>query len=124
MAKPPNPAPIAVLVVSNLTPKVGEVVTFDPTQSHDPNGPLKMMDLHFGDDLLRVPVEVREYAWASPGEKAVELVVYDEQNKPHNTVQTVTVQGEPVPGPVPGIPPTITEQPQGVTVPWGQQALV
>src|SRR5262245_50787517 len=118
MAKP-NQAPKAVLIISNLTPQIGEAVTVDPTQSIDPDGQIRAMDLFFGDELRRVPLAVQHYAWTTAGEKNVELIVYDQQGKTNNAVMTVIVQAAPVEQ-----SPTITQQPVGVTVQWGEQAQV
>lgn len=95
---PPVPSsvsgsPVAVLAASATTATVGQLLTFDASQSQATGG-ASIVDYYwdFGDNLLNEEKGVdASHAWAAPGTYTVVLGVVDSQGRIGSTFKTIVV---------------------------------
>jgi len=93
-----NPAPTAVMMVSNDTVEVGVNITFSATGSYDNPSDIPTLIFYwdFGDDTTGAGIEVF-HSYASPGEYMVTLEVKDDDGS-FSTAQAVVNVTGPEPG--------------------------
>ncbi len=85
---PPNLAPVATILASTLTPWTGQSVTFDGTDSYDPDGSIVLYEWSFGDGYGAAGHTV-PHAFRSAGTYSVTLTVTD--NRYTKTATTVSI---------------------------------
>jgi len=88
----PNQAPTAVASATPDTPRNGEVVTFDGSDSFDPDGEIASWAWDFGDGTTGEG-EVTTHAYDRPGRYTVTLTVTDDEGATDSTTLVVQVRG-------------------------------
>jgi len=85
--------PDAEIVYYPEHPKVGEVVTFDASQSSSPKG-IITYNWYFSDDKSTAQGVKVQHVFTKPGNHTVVLTVYDSDYIPDTEIVTVNVSGE------------------------------
>ena len=85
-----NQAPVAVINASTTNAEVGESITFDGSQSSDPDGEIVAYLWNFGDGVEGIN-ETETYAYSAPGLYSVTLSVTDENGAVGQTTTPVNV---------------------------------
>jgi len=100
-----NLAPVASMFASATTVYRGDTVTFDASQSHDPDGNVTGLHFDFGDGtdtgwLIPGQNMIREHVYGTTGEFTASLKVKDDKNlESGNSMEiTITVSEPPLPG--------------------------
>ena len=87
-----NHPPVAVLTASATQARVGEAITFDASQSYDPDNDELTYLWDFGDGTTS-DSEVVEHYYSTPGEYLITLTVSDGEYNDSDSV-TVTITGQ------------------------------
>jgi len=95
----PNLPPIARGTISKSQATVNETLTFDASQSSDPDGQITQYRWEFGDGSSSNQ-SVTTHAYAQPGTFAVKLTVTDNQGATGQVQGQVTVTGQPNQSPI------------------------
>jgi len=103
----PNEAPSAAFTPSSGQPSVGESVTFDASESSDPDGSIASYTWSIDGPKAGTGATI-EHVFDSTGTHTVQLRVTDETGSIAKTQQTVTVQGVP-PNAALDLPATVDE---------------
>jgi len=85
----PKP-PIAVFFYTPLEPKVGDEITFDASQSYDPDGEIEEYEWDFGDGSRAKGVLVR-HSYSESGTFTVKLTIFDNNGKKNESIQTINI---------------------------------
>ena len=84
--------PIATFTYSPQNPVVGEIITFDASDSSDPDGTIAKYNWDFGDEnVTTVTNPIIYHAYASSENYTVTLTVKDDQGLTHKTETVLTV---------------------------------
>lgn len=83
--------PIARFNTSSQSVGVGETVSFDASESNDPDGQIDQYRWDFGDGTTRTTGETIQHAYDSPDEYKVRLTVTDIDGNTDSTVARVSV---------------------------------
>jgi len=89
-ARKPNQPPVAAFAHHPFEPETGEAITFDASDSEDPDGTLDQYWWDFGDGTL-ASGESAAHAFAEPGDHAVTLIVSDDDGATAERTQLVHV---------------------------------
>jgi PKD repeat protein len=83
--------PVASFTASPTTVYLGEVITFDATDSFDPDGYITSYFWDFGDGTNATDVILVSHNYTDNGDYVVTLTVTDNDNKTDSVIHTVTV---------------------------------
>jgi PKD repeat protein len=86
----PTQPPTVTFTHSPMSPKEGQVVSFDASGSTDPDGNITAYDWHFGDGVTGTGKTIT-HQYASADSYSVVLTVTDSEGLIHQTVKTITV---------------------------------
>jgi PKD repeat protein len=86
----PTQPPIVTFTYSPMSPKEGQVVSFDASGSIDPDGNITAYNWHFGDGVTGTGKTIT-HQYDSADSYTVELTVTDDEGLIHQTVKTITV---------------------------------
>ncbi|MEW6216764.1 MAG: PKD domain-containing protein, partial [Candidatus Bipolaricaulota bacterium] len=86
----PNQPPVAQFAFSPASPTVSQMVTFDGSGSHDPDGSIQSYAWQFGDGATGIGSSAT-HTYSSVGSYTVQLRVTDNQGATGTTTQTVSV---------------------------------
>jgi len=89
-----NRSPVAIFTESAETVYTGETVTFNASDSHDPDGTIVGYFWDFGDDTNATGMTVT-HAYAEDGSYTVTLTVTDDDGATDTTTATTTVSNRP-----------------------------
>lgn len=89
-------APVALFTYSPTAPEVGQIVRYDASASHDPDGTIVEYQWDFGDGGTATTAIV-EHAYSSPGSYTVTLRVVDDGSQVGQTSQVLQVRPPPPP---------------------------
>jgi len=88
----PNQAPVASFTYSPADPYAQEIITFDASASHDPDGSIVSYKWDFGDGYVKtVTTSIITHAYVDCGNYTVTLTVTDNEGLASSTSQTITV---------------------------------
>jgi len=87
---PENQPPVANFTFNPANPVVNETVTFNASDSYDPDGTIANYEWEFGDGDTGTG-EVTTHAYSSPGDYTVNLTVTDDDGTTNTTSKVVTV---------------------------------
>lgn len=85
-----NKLPQAKIMASDITGKVGQMLSFDGSGSTDPDGTIQQFTWDFGDGQA-AKGQVARHAWNSPGNYTVKLMVSDNLGATNTASVQVTV---------------------------------
>jgi len=88
----PNQAPVASFTHSPAVPYAQEIITFDASASHDPDGSIVSYKWNFGDgNITTVTTSIITHAYVDCGNYTVTLTVTDNEGLASSTSQTITI---------------------------------
>jgi len=87
----PNQPPVAAFTYHPSNPKVGETVTFDASESYDPDGTIRGYEWDLGDGATDSG-QIVTHVYHSAGTYTVTLKVIDDHEVSSSTDQTVRVE--------------------------------
>lgn len=91
---PPNRPPLARFTVAPEQPKAGEAVSFDASESSDPDGTVAQYSWDFGDQETGEG-KIVTHVYKTAGTYTVTLTVTDDKNAKASTTQQITVAEAP-----------------------------
>ncbi|MDF2956228.1 MAG: PKD repeat domain protein [Candidatus Alkanophagales archaeon MCA70_species_2] len=97
----PNKPPVANFTYSPENPVVGQAVTFDASESYDPEGSIVSYEWDFGDGTTASGMVVT-HAYSAAGSYTVTLTVTDDAGAKNSTSRLITVLPPPPP-PTPAV---------------------
>ena len=92
----PNQPPTASFTYSPQNPVVGEEITFDASDSYDPDGSIVFYEWDFGDgNITNTTEEVIKHSYSEAGSYEVVLTVTDDKGAKNSTTKMITVMPAP-----------------------------
>jgi uncharacterized repeat protein (TIGR01451 family) len=90
--------PIASFTYSPANPVVNETITFDASDSYDPDGNITKYEWNFGDgDISDTTEPLITHSYASAGDYTVNLILTDDDGATSSTSQLINVSAAPLP---------------------------
>jgi parallel beta-helix repeat protein len=93
-AHPANEKPTAAFISDLTSAAVGQVVSFDASASHDPDGTITDHSWDWGDGTAPVTGVQVTHAWTTPDTFTVTLTVTDNGGRTATEIRTIFVQGK------------------------------
>jgi len=89
---PTNKPPVANFTYSPENPVVGQVITFDASESYDPDGYIVSYEWDFGDgNVTSTTHEIIKHSYSESGSYKVTLTVKDDDGATNSTTKEITV---------------------------------
>jgi len=91
VAPPPSENPIASFTITPPNPQTGDIVTFDASDSYDPDGGfIAQHRWDFGDGSS-IEGKIVTHSFSSGGSYSVILTIWDDENQSDSTIKSVSV---------------------------------